>query len=358
MMGASRRADACAGVSEGSVDVAVDVDRGDWHGLHRRPLRVADGVTAARLRGLVAPSAPLDRRGVLEAWGRADPPIDRTVFAGIRWSPRAALRPSDGGSRSPGDALMVAVSRLMAAVNSDEIAVALGGGLDAAVALAAWLRVGGPPPRVLTLETGIAAYDEVETAQAIAACEAIGAPIEVVRIEPRAIAALLPEAVMLAERPLYNLHPVARYALARAARARGATTLLTGDGADAILSGIPDDDYTPVVAALVRGAGLRLVSPFFADPFVAAALASGPDPHKRTVRALARTLGLPDWLTEGCKRPRLFPSTGPQALGLDGLWRPEAIARLAGELELEPGRFDPLCWITLDLLTRALRGDP
>lgn len=356
MMAASRRAEARAGVG----DRSAELDRGDWHGLHRRALRVADGVTAARLHELVEPGTRLDRRGVLEAWGRAEPPLDRTVFAGIRWSPRASMGPSDGGARSPGDALMVTASRLLETVKSDEIAVALGGGLDAAVALAAWLRVGGLPPRVLTLETGITAYDEVETARAIAACEAIAAPIEVVRIEPRAIAALLPEAVALAERPLYNLHPVARYALAREARARGVTTLLTGDGADAILSGIPDDDYTPVIAALVRGAGLRLVSPFLSEPFVAAALASGPDPDKRTARALARSLGLPAWLTEARKHPRLFPATDPHALGIDGLWRPEALARLAGELELEldPGLFDPLSWISLDLLTRALREDP
>jgi hypothetical protein len=164
--------------------------------------------------------------------------------------------------------------------------------------------------------------------------------------------ALLPEAVALAEEPLYNLHPVGRLALARAARARGYETLVTGDGADAAFAGRPDLDYVPLVAALTRGAGLALASPFLEGPVLSGTLARAPDRDKHLLREYATARGLPPWLATRPKRSRWMP---PQDLSRH--LSPDTLAPLVRELQEEPRLDDDRArvgWATLALLIRSL----
>lgn len=321
----------------------------DWHGV-QRAYRRSDGAAGPSLRALVRPPLRLDRRGVMAAWGLLDEP-ERTVVLDVRKLPCA----SDAGMDSPAGGWSAIfeseVSRMACGARSPVLA--LGGGLDAAAVLAAWRASGAPLPAVLTLETGLAGYDEVEEASAIAA--SLGARCEVFSLPPEHLVALVPEAIAAAETPLYNLHPVSRLALARAARERGYETLITGDGADAAFAGRPDHDYVPIVAALTEAGGMKLASPFFSGRTLAATLAGGNDPDKRALRAYVAEMGLPGWLAVRPKRARWMP-----ALDLSCYLSLPLVESLARELSIEL-RLDSdraaVGWATLGLLVQSLGGN-
>lgn len=324
----------------------------DWQGAQSCFVRRRDGARADSLRPLVERPTRFDREGVRAAWGLGarDSGAPPSVLAGIHHAPRASLPLA---SRALGESFLSALEEESGRLRAVRgfAALALGGGLDAALVLAGLRAVDAPLPALLTLETGLDGYDEVERAQAIA--RHFGKPLEIVRAAPGALAALLPRAVSLAETPLHGLHPVGRLALAQAAQARGCAVLFTGDGADAACRGAPDLDYVPIVASLTRGAGLRLASPFFDAQVIAAA--RDPAEGKEKLRALATALGLPAWITDAPKRARAMP---PIDRALFARWEDRAqLERLALQLG-EPLRLDSeraaLSWITLGLLARAL----
>ena len=305
----------------------------DWHGV-TPAYRRDDGARATSLFDL--PGA-LARDGVLAAWGELDDPF-ATVVAGVRREPCAAIAPVAGGFLASFEA---EVARIAAGAR-DPI-VALGGGLDAAAVLVAWRASGVAMPAVATLATGLLDYDEVAEAEAIA--KALDVRCEVLRVTPSELVALAPDAAIAAETPLYNLHPVHRLAVARAARATGAATLVTGDGADACFAGRPDLDYVPIVAALTGAGRLALASPFLAPAVIAA---TPQDPRKHLLRDYLREhLGA---LADRPKHVRLLP---PLALPLDRA-RIDLLAHTLGlplQLERDHRRVG---WHTLDHVVRHL----
>jgi len=291
----------------------------DWHGVRR--LYLKGNEQSGTLRALVEQDFVFDKPGVEAAWGFAPAP-GRSVIAGISQAacaaavvPRMPLREAFLEALAPADAL------------------ALGGGLDAALVLAGLRELGLPMPALLTLATGLSSYDEVERATAIAAH--FSASLQVVQVNPETLLELLPQAIACIETPLYNLHPLSRLALAIEARARGYESLLTGDGADAACAGIPDLDYVPLVAAL--NAGLLVVSPFFSPQVIAGSRG----PEKSRLRELATQLSLPDWIARSPKKSRLMPDLDVSRFGTCH----------APELgEPRPG----VRWTTLGLLARHL----
>jgi hypothetical protein len=340
----------------------------DWQGAIRGYLRLDDEATGSSLRGLTQRPLQLDVDGVLAAWGLGGA-LAHTVIRNVRKLPSAS-DPTDLISSETWSATFEReVCRI--ACLAPTPALALGGGLDSAAVLAAWQDSGECLPVVLTLATGLADYDEVEQAKAIAA--SIGAPCEVVSVPPAELVDLLPGGVEATETPLYNLHPLSRLALARVARERGYETLVTGDGADAAFAGRPDLDYVPIVAALTETTGMALVSPFFSRQVIAATLARKTDPEKRPMRDYVRTRGMPDWLYTAPKRSRWMP-----ALDLSRYLTPKALSPLApwetasltvphpdplpgGEgsvlppIRLETDR-ERVGWATLSLLLHSLGG--
>jgi hypothetical protein len=96
--------------------------------------------------------------------------------------------------------------------------------------------------------------------------------------------------------------------------------LVTGDGADQAARGATEvADYVPIVAALTRGAGLGLASPFL-DDAVVGLLARPADPGKQALRELAVAWGLPRAFAERGKVPAFAPALPleafPSALSL------------------------------------------
>ncbi|MBX3184625.1 MAG: hypothetical protein KF915_18495 [Polyangiaceae bacterium] len=301
----------------------------------------------------MAPPFALDRAGVEAAWGLRESP-ERTVIAGIQQAPTPGVAPTVRGQvlEQPASAWAAALQADVAAIAEDARApaLALGGGVDAAVVLAAWRASGLPLPAVYTLATGLAEYDEVGSAQAIAA--ALGARCEVIQVAPNCLVEMLPRCVAAAETPLYNLHPVSRLALATQLKRRGHDVLVTGDGADAAFLGRPDWDYVPVMAALTASAGLKLRSPFFSSSTLSATLMLAPDRDKRVVRDFALLAGLPSALVGAPKRPRWMP---PLELGqvLDAR-DIERLGRALGRVPTLDSDRARVGLVTLGLLVRYL----
>jgi asparagine synthetase B (glutamine-hydrolysing) len=318
----------------------------DWHGVTRGYVR-GDGATAGSLRELVEFWLVLDRSGVLAAWGELDDPF-ATIVRGVRQAPCRTPAVSQTIERREDrawiDVFIEAVTDV--ARTARDPVLALGGGVDAAAVLVAWRASGIALPTVATLATGLAEYDEVEPAKAIAG--ALGVRCEVIEVRPDELVAMARDAVIAAETPLYNLHPVHRLAVAREARRRGATTLVTGDGADAVFAHRPDLDYVPIVAALTRAAGLGLASPFFADAIVEQTLL---DPTKRATRDYLRANGL-GRVADAPKRSRLLP-----ACDILPVLEHDRLEQLARRLDITL-RIDTdrrrVGWLTLDHLVHHL----
>jgi asparagine synthetase B (glutamine-hydrolysing) len=222
-------------------------------------------------------------------------------------------------------------------------ALALSGGVDSA-ALAALLRGRAV---AYTLAPELPGYSEASEAQSIA--DSLGVPLRRIAVTADHFVTALPEAIRGCECPLYNLHPVSRYLLARAVRADGFDMLITGDGADEVFCGTSGADYLPIVGALTRAAGLVAVAPFL-DPVIAVA----EDPRKRELRALACELGVPEAIAWRPKSPRFAPAmdlTRHRDVALV-----TALGRAIGRTPAEATDRERVAWTTLALLAREFTG--
>lgn len=191
-------------------------------------------------------------------------------------------------------------------------------------------RAGLRVDHALTVVVPGTSYDESSAARAMAC--ALDLELEILPIDLPLLADLLHDAVRATACAFYNLHPVARLVLGRAARARGFDALLTGDGADQAARGaVGAADYVPHVAALTRAAGLSWAAPFASDDVVEHLVAQV-DPEradpKASLRALAVSWGVPEELAFAPKRATYAPPLPVRA------FPPSArVARLARALD-------------------------
>lgn len=301
------------------------------------PHYVFRGARGPSLAGLVGDAAVrLDPEGVRAAFGEAEVG-EATCIAGA--SRVAAPAAAEGSPRPLHDLLEETCARIPAG----PVALALSGGVDSAV-LAALLRGRAV---AYTLAPELPDYGEEDEASAVAA--RMGLELRRVRVGAAAYVDALPAAIAACECPLYNLHPVSRFLLARAVRADGLTTLVTGDGADERFGGTSGADYLPIVGALARAAGLQTRAPFLELP---AALAR--DPDKRGLRALALGLGVPEPIALRPKRPRYAPP-----IDLACHWdapRISALGRSLGRAPASTTDRERVRWTTLALLSRRFPG--
>lgn len=278
----------------------------------------------------------LDPRGIDVAWGLAPSTDDasRTCLRGVRCVPPGVALVRNGDGRVALDAasarsspplsssvapslesvLLGAASRAFASARRP--IVALGGGIDAPLAVLAMRGAGIAIESAVHVSLPGTSYDESAAARETAT--AIGLRLHEVRLTTSDLAAALPRAVRLAGTALYNMHPVSRVVTARAARDLGHDVLVTGDGADQAARGaIEPADYVPIVAAITRGCGIALASPF-ADDDLVDLLVRLRDPSKNALRALARVWGLPDSVAGRPKVPCMAPALPRAAFPVDG----------------------------------------
>lgn len=234
-----------------------------------------------------------------------------------------------------------------------KVAIALSGGLDSALVLALVTRLAGYSITVLTLATNLPGYcelaDTLETARLLGI-----ESVDVVQAGEADLIAALPDAIAACETPLFNLHPVARFLLARAAAERGFSAILTGDGADQVFAGSDPRNYIPIVGAMVRSTCLEFLSPFFDERIVAWAARHSVDLEKSTLRQAANKI-LPSQIALRRKVPRLAPE-----LDVNSYRNAVLEEQLAPRLALTvPGAgvgSQQTLWATTALLVRHLGG--
>lgn len=327
---------------------------------------LADGAHAATVRELFSllpdEARAIDVVGLRQYFDRRPDGV-RTCFQRISRLPAGCDLRSDGNQlrvcprvlpESDGPLLPLLEARIAAQLAGvRNPAVALSGGLDSALVLALVRRVAGRGVPVLTLATGLPGYceldDTLETARAVG-----GGDVEIVRVRADELVLALPEAIAACETPLFNLHPVSKLLLARAAAVRGYDAVITGDGADQVFAGAEARNYLPIVGALVRAAGVALVSPFFDEHIVGWAARQGTDADKTALRTAAAVV-LPPGIAWRKKSSRYAPD-----FSLDHQRDPALEARLAPQLALLPPAAgagpEQTLWATTAMLIRQQGG--
>ena len=276
-------------------------------------------------------------------------PPGHVLVAGEAWE-NCVLRESTASV--PGQESLVALlEAAVAGLVSDgrRAAVALSGGLDSALLVAILRRLGFNNIPVFTLASQLPGYCErVVTAEA---ARRLGVKdLQVIETSGRDMIGAFPTVIAAAEVPLFNLHPVSRWLLARALHREGYEVLLTGDGADPIFAGSDPRNYLPIMGSLTRAAGVELRSPFFDERIIAAAPA--PAPGKPALREAARNW-LPDQLIHRPKAPTYAP-----ALDVSAFWKQQPIRDLARKLEVSPpppgAGAEAVLWTSMGLLAELL----
>lgn len=225
------------------------------------------------------------------------------------------------------------------------VAVALSGGLDSALVVAMLRQMGRDDIPIFTLTTGLQGYCEKEST--IRTTQLLGLEsLQCLEVAESDMIHAFPEVIAAAEVPLFNLHPVHRWLLAKALKREGYEVLITGDGADQVFAGSDPRNYLPIIGALTREAGMELRSPFFDSRVMASAPA--PTRDKTALRELAKAY-LPEELLNRPKKATYAP-----ALDVSAFWKDSSIQDLAKELGLarpHPGQdAEATLWTSLGLL--------
>jgi hypothetical protein len=280
------------------------------------------------------------------------PAPERTCLAAVRSVPP---RYAHGTSRiEPGDLaalLRQAVARIIRGAPRP-IAVALSGGLDSAIVLAL-VREMSPDVVPLVLDPQLPDYSEV--ARAVETASNAGVSARVCEVTGDDFRRAAPAAIAAFETPLYNLHPVAKYLLAREAQRIGIETVISGDGIDQVFTRDVSADYLPLASAAFDSQGIRLCTPFLDHDVIAHVLSLPPDPHKPALRDVAATLGIAGALIHGPKITRLAPP-----IDLEPVVPRARLAKLAERLGRALPVFrddrDYVRWTTLALLVDAFEA--
>ena len=349
--------------------------------LNQRPQYVAGGKLASSIKSLLPPdglSWELDTRG-LQGYFRRRPDGTRTCVKGVRripggcdvyatssasqtqnqprgafaashWTLRRRALPQENVSVL--HALETSVATLLQEASNP--VVALSGGLDSALVCALIQRITGETPACLSLAFDAPGYCEIHDTQA--AAQTLGVErLEIVRVTVDDLIDALPAAIAACETPLFNLHPVSKLLLARAAKARGYDAIITGDGADQVFARADGRNYLPLIGAIVRSTGLSLLSPFFDERVVASARRVRLDRDKTELRRAAAAV-LPAHLAYRKKRPRLAPDVS--LAHLRGAPHEQRLAACLGQTppDVSPGPEQTL-WATACALLKFWEGN-
>ncbi|HLK65602.1 MAG TPA: asparagine synthase-related protein [Bryobacteraceae bacterium] len=317
-------------------------------------LRLRTGQRAETLRALFPDCTPEERALSAEFYERYSDSRGAaalTPFVGIRcepmWREHSCLPRRDSSRRfsdvhQPGflelsSLLTQALASLFSP--SETVHVAVSGGIDSWV-LAALLQSLGYRIAAWYLQSNIPGYCEREQVERLS--QAMRIPFCPICVTAADFIDSLPEFVSSTESPIYNLHPVSKYLLAKGLSQRGVSSIVTGDGADQVMRHEWDCDLLPLTQACFRSAGVRLIEPFLSDHV--RDFCPEPSPDKRPIRDLAESLGIPSVP----KHATFFP---PVPLP------PRPRASLSGVLTCSEDRIECLSYTT-GLLLQALEDCP
>lgn len=167
---------------------------------------------------------------------------------------------------------------------SSTINLALSGGLDSQV-LALYAQELGFQVKAFYLESKIEVYCESEQVRKFCDHHAIDCH----RIETNYtdFTTSLPEFLTKAECPIYNLHPVSKWILAREVSKLGVTQIYSGDGADQSFAGSEFCDLFFLTKNCFEHFNVELITPFANWPLLSWATENGPFLNKEPLRTWA-----------------------------------------------------------------------
>lgn len=292
----------------GSATLVAGRDRRGFRPLYAR--REPDGWSFATSVKSLRPRR-LDPSGVSRHLAGLPSPVE-TCFAGIEGLPPSsymvitergvALRKYAVRVERSDDLRMTLEDAVRRRMPEGPFACALSGGVDSALVLS----MAGKRARAYTLAPRDANYSEVDAARGTAAW--LGVDLHLVEADEKRLVEALPDAVEAAEMPLFNLHAVAKFLLARAVRADGLSVLLGGEGADELLGEAPpgesylDTVFPVAVLQMLHGVcaanGVEARLPFLDRRL------GGLTAEERRGKAALRAL-LPPEIANRPKRPRV-----------------------------------------------------
>ena len=161
--------------------------------------------------------------------------------AGTTWTPRAPRSPAEERQGTPEEAAAAVRAALEEATSlrmlraDVPVGSYLSGGLDSSLVAALGLRAKGARFKTFSLRFADAEYDETPHQRLIA--ERLGSEHAEVVVERRDIAAVFPDVVRCAEKPLLRTAPAPMFLLSGLVRREGIKVVLTGEGADELFAG-------------------------------------------------------------------------------------------------------------------------
>jgi asparagine synthetase B (glutamine-hydrolysing) len=166
-------------------------------------------------------------------------------------------------------------------LESSSITVALSGGLDSQF-IALELRRRGFHVKAVSLKSDIHGYCEWDKVQAFALKHSIDLiPITVKRED---FYQSLPEMMSIVEEPIYNLHAVSKFLLARGLNEIGIFQCLTGDGADQVFAAKEECDLYRLTKKCFHAFGIDLVTPLATPEMVSFTSLEGPQDKRALYR--------------------------------------------------------------------------
>lgn len=183
---------------------------------------------------------------------------------------------------------------------NEQVALALSDGLDSKL-LALALRRLGYHVEAYSLKTNVKGYCEWQSTTQFA--KEFGFKLNTIEVRVDDFFQCLPEYVKVTECPIYNMHPVSKFLLARELKKLGVSSIASGDGADQIWRLQTDCDLFPWTQKSFQHHAVRLVTPLAHSAFRDLAERHGSCQQKTSLRLLAQ-----DWgLSVAPKRSSHFP---------------------------------------------------
>jgi 7-cyano-7-deazaguanine synthase in queuosine biosynthesis len=185
--------------------------------------------------------------------------------------------------------------------NEKKVFIALSGGIDSQL-LAIFLKSRGFNLNAVSIKTGIPNYCEWSHISAFA--KKFEIPLIGIECSGSDFVDALDTFLGITETPIYNLHAISKWILAKEARKLGINRLITGDGADQIMRGQKECDLFPLTQNVFRNAGVELLAPFTSEATDIFVKQNGPWENKQPIYLLAEKMGLP----KISKVPSYFPN--------------------------------------------------
>lgn len=167
---------------------------------------------------------------------------------------------------------------------SNTIHLALSGGLDSQ-AIALFAKEQGFNVQAYYLKTDIKNYCESE--QVTKFCSRWSICCHEIKTDLTDFISSLPLFLKATECPIYNLHPVSKWILARELQTRGVNRLFSGDGADQTFAGSDFCDLFFLTKKCFQSFHIQLITPFANAAVLSWAKLNGPFANKEPLRQWA-----------------------------------------------------------------------